>query len=142
MTRWSADDGRVQVETDKGVYEAKELVVTAGPWAPLLLADLGMPLRVARVAQFWFEAPERFREEAGMPCFAFDVDGAFVYGFPSLGGRMKLADHRARVQVASAEGVDRAVHPDEAATISPLRADKRRPSPREREDLPLHDDAR
>jgi monomeric sarcosine oxidase len=118
VTGFSATAAGVRVTTNAAVYEAGALVVTAGPWAPELLAEVGIPLEVHRVVQSWFRAPERFREDHGMPCFAFDVEGAFVYGFPALGGCMKIADHRAHAPIAGAGAIDRAIHPEDVATVT------------------------
>ena len=52
--RWSAEGDGVHVETDQGVYTAARLVITAGPWAGEVLADLGLPLRVQRIVNVHF----------------------------------------------------------------------------------------
>ncbi|HKD37737.1 MAG TPA: FAD-dependent oxidoreductase, partial [Pirellulales bacterium] len=41
---WSAGPQCIDVETSVGRFNAKRLVVTAGPWAPQLLRDLGLTL--------------------------------------------------------------------------------------------------
>lgn len=50
-----ASGDRVRVQTPHGSYEAERLVITAGPWAPRLLRDLGLPLEVTRMLMYWFE---------------------------------------------------------------------------------------
>lgn len=115
------ENGAVQVVTEKGTYEAKTLVVTAGPWAPRLLASFGLPLQVHRVVQSWFGAPESYDASAGMPCFAFDTKMGFFYGFPRLGGEVKIAEHTARRE-ADPETVDRAIHGEDTARTSAFAA--------------------
>ncbi len=91
---WSADDAGVRVTTEHGRISARALVVTAGPWSASLLADLELPLRVHRVHQLWFAAGDGMALERGMPSYAFDLDGHFVYGFPRWGRwGAKICEH-------------------------------------------------
>jgi glycine/D-amino acid oxidase-like deaminating enzyme len=56
LASWSpARGGGVRVETGAGTYEAGQLVITPGPWAPQLLADLGVPFTIERQVQYWFQ---------------------------------------------------------------------------------------
>ncbi len=50
---WKAEGAGVGVETTAGRYTAGRLVITAGPWAGRVLADLGLPLTVMRQVVFW-----------------------------------------------------------------------------------------
>lgn len=91
---WSAAPGQVTVSTDTASYRAARLVVTAGPWAAQVLAELALPVRVHRVWQLWFAAGEAMTKERGTPAFAFDLDGSFVYGFPRWGSwGCKICQH-------------------------------------------------
>lgn len=105
---WSSDGKTARVVTEKGTYEAAELVITAGPWAPSLLAELALPLRVHRVVLYWFEAPAAFD---GAPCFAFDDAEGFFYGFPPLPGsrEIKVAEHAPGTLLAQPEDARREV---------------------------------
>ncbi len=88
---WSATTDGVAVTTDRQTYLADHLVITAGPWAPDVLAGAQLPLAVHRVTQHWFAAQSSWRSS---PCFAFDLPEGFFYGFPSLdGATIKLALH-------------------------------------------------
>ncbi|HEX8793441.1 MAG TPA: N-methyl-L-tryptophan oxidase [Polyangiaceae bacterium] len=104
---WRADgaSGQIEVETHRGRHRAGRLVVAAGAWAPALLADLGLPLQVHRVVQMWFDASPAH----DAPCFGFDVGGGFFYGFPRVGGRVKVADHMARQAISRPEDVRREI---------------------------------
>lgn len=98
---WRVDGSDVVVETDRAVYHAARLVLTAGPWAGSLLADLGVPLEVRRKPQYWF-APTTadYTLASGTPAFLYEsVDdhgapaGVF-YGFPVFGPEgLKCAEH-------------------------------------------------
>jgi len=115
VTSWRVDDrtGEAVVVTTRGTYRAGKLVIAGGAWAPSLLADIGVPLQAHRVVQMWFEAPTDPR----FPCFAFDLERGFFYGFPRKDGRVKVAEHAARDPVDSPEQARREVSDDEARRV-------------------------
>ena len=116
---WEPTASGVRVETASGVYEAERLVVTAGAWAPKLLADLGLPLEVTRQILFWFDPkggieaflPDRF------PIFIWEPeDGNAFYSIPAHdgpGGGVKVAFFRADGTPADPDTIDREVHDHE-----------------------------
>jgi len=121
---WEAGEGGVTVRTDRGCYEAGQVVITPGPWAPQLLAGLGLPLEVERQVLYWFESlegvepflPDRF------PIWIWENTAkAALYGFPSLdgpAGGVKLAFYRApREERCTPESVDRSIRPAEIETM-------------------------
>ncbi|MFO0675879.1 MAG: N-methyl-L-tryptophan oxidase [Polyangiaceae bacterium] len=118
LREWSAEKGTIRLVTETGTYEAKRLVLAAGAWSGDVLRSLGLPLRVARVVQHWFYAGPEFEGEAGMPSYAFDMDGTFVYGFPRIGGAIKVAEHASHDTVPHADVVVREVRPSESAIVS------------------------
>jgi len=94
-TTWRVEGANVVVETDRGRYEAARLVITAGPWAGQLLADLRVPLVVRRKLQYWF-APrgDAYRADDGTPAFLYETADGVFYGFPVSGPEgMKCAEH-------------------------------------------------
>ena len=120
VTRWQAASSgdRVRVETEKGVYEAEKLVISAGAWAPELLQGLGLPLEVQRQVMYWFEPtggaepflPERF------PIFIWEPDdGNMFYAFPAVDGEgsVKAAFYRAGGVSCTPQTIDREVHKEE-----------------------------
>ncbi|WP_253772927.1 N-methyl-L-tryptophan oxidase [Goodfellowiella coeruleoviolacea] len=125
VREWTADPAGsgVRVVTEQGVYHAGQLVVCPGAWAPRLLADLGVPLRVERQVQFWF-AP------AG-PADAFDAERHPVYVWETPDGRQgygvprhpespdacKVAFFRGGAD-CDPDTVDRTVRPEETAAIA------------------------
>ncbi|MEV4705232.1 N-methyl-L-tryptophan oxidase [Actinoplanes sp. NPDC049316] len=124
VTRWEPTaDGGVRVDTEAGTYTAGRLVVTPGPWAPQVLADLGLPLVIERQVMYWFQPtagvgpllPERF------PVYIWeDRHGSQVYGFPAVdgpAGGAKIAFFR-RGLPTTPETVDREIHPDEIDTMA------------------------
>ncbi|WP_049572225.1 N-methyl-L-tryptophan oxidase [Streptomyces sp. SBT349] len=131
VTGWAELPGGagVRVTTAAGTYTAGHLVICPGAWAPRLLADLGLPLTVERQIMYWFEPeggtgpylPERH------PVYLWDGadgpgghDDRTLYGFPAIdgpGGGAKVAFYR-QGEPTTADTVDRAVRPEEAAEIA------------------------
>jgi sarcosine oxidase len=105
VLEWEAGAEGVVVRTDRGSYQADQLVITGGAWAPSLMRDLGVDLRVTRqvLGWVWPDQPARF-EIGTFPCWAIQDDApgfeGIYYGFPLLpasrfaGERgIKLAHH-------------------------------------------------
>jgi sarcosine oxidase len=120
---WQPTRSGVRVETTSVTYEAERLVVSAGAWAPKLLADLGLPLEVTRQLLFWFDPkggiepflPDRF------PIFIWEPeDGNSFYAIPAHDGPtggVKVAFFRADGKPADPETIDREVHDVEVEFI-------------------------
>jgi sarcosine oxidase len=92
VTRWKPHPEDVEVETEKGAYEADKVVFTAGPWTGSLLPGL-LPLSCERQVQFWFEPPadETFSNDR-MPIFILEEDSShYFYGVPDFGHGVKVA---------------------------------------------------
>jgi sarcosine oxidase len=122
---WTAADGGdgVTVRTADGTHTASRLVLCPGAWAPSLIADLGVPMRVERQVMYWFDADEDADAEAfaGNPVFIWEAeDGVVFYGFPAIdgpGGGVKVALHNAGGTECDPDAIDRVVHPHEVETI-------------------------
>jgi sarcosine oxidase len=89
MTDWQPTTTGVRVTTTRDAYTAGHLIVTPGPWAPDLLADLDVPFRIERQVQFWFQP----RGGVGPfladrhPIYVWeDAEGGQIYGFPAIDG--------------------------------------------------------
>lgn len=112
------------VTTAKGSYTAEQLIITPGPWAPELLADLGVPLVVERQVLFWFQPPEGvapFLPER-FPIYIWEhPSGATPYGFPAVDGEaggVKIACYRKAVpEPCTPETVDRRIRDDDVAAM-------------------------
>ena len=117
---WEAVGDRVVVTTDRGRYEGDRLIISPGPWAPAVLADLGLPLAVERQVLYWIDPaggvepflPDRF------PIFIWEIGaGETVYGFPALDGPrggVKVAFYRApQQQLCTPDNINRVIRPDE-----------------------------
>ncbi|XP_012872032.1 PREDICTED: peroxisomal sarcosine oxidase [Dipodomys ordii] len=88
------------VKTTSKSYQAKSLIITAGPWTKDLLSPLGieLPLQVLRInVCYWKEKdPGSYSVSQAFPCFlGLDVAPHHVYGIPSgeYPGLMKVCYH-------------------------------------------------
>jgi sarcosine oxidase len=101
----------VRVETDRGDFHAKRVVLAAGAWLPKLAGGWFSSLRVSRQVLFWFTvtAPDLWNKR-NCPVFIW-ADGArpeeFVYGFPMAGPdlRMKIASETDQPYTGDLENV-------------------------------------
>ncbi|HEY0000892.1 MAG TPA: N-methyl-L-tryptophan oxidase, partial [Actinoplanes sp.] len=122
MTSWEETGDGVRVTTANGSYTAGQLIITPGAWAPELLADLGVPLRIERQVQFWFAPrggvtpflPDRH------PIYIWeDAVGEQIYGFPAIDGPdggVKIAFFR-RGTPTTPDTLDTEVHAGEIAEM-------------------------
>jgi sarcosine oxidase len=116
--RWRAAGSGVEVETDRETLAAKHLVVTAGPWASQLLANLRIPLRVVRKPIFWHDAAGSGFARHDHPAFLFETPLGVFYGFPPVDDRgVKVAEHTGGITVDDPLHVDRAVHDVETRAV-------------------------
>nr|XP_057935144.1 peroxisomal sarcosine oxidase [Doryrhamphus excisus] len=92
----------VTVTASAGVYRAKGVVITAGPWAKTLLAHVGvqLPLQVVRInVCYWKEKiADTYHVKKRFPCFLLtegDEAKHHIYGLPSneYPGLMKICYH-------------------------------------------------
>jgi sarcosine oxidase len=115
----------IEVETDRGRYEAGALVVTAGAWAGSLLADLRMPLEVLRKPLFWFKTKtDQYRVDRGCPCYLFETPEGGFYGFPDLEPYgLKCAEHSGGAVVADPLRLDRELNRDDQLRVDQFIAD-------------------
>ena len=90
----SGSDIVVTTESGKS-FRAKKLIVTAGAWAPQLLAELNVKLFVRRKHLYWYPtaAPE-YRQDRGCPTFLYELPQGVYYGFPQIDTLgVKVAEH-------------------------------------------------
>lgn len=116
---WSAEGDHVVVRTDRAEYRAERLVIAAGAWAGQVLADLKLPLTVARKVAAWFPAPAaQAGHESRMPTFYIEQPEGAFYGFPSLDGQtIKVAEHTGAEPVSDPAAVNRTVAPADLVRI-------------------------
>jgi len=83
---WRSSPTHVEVETERGRYQAGSLVLTAGPWAAALVPELRASAQPERQVLGWFQPrrPEFFSPER-FPVFNLLVEEGRYYGFPVYG---------------------------------------------------------
>jgi sarcosine oxidase len=86
VLEWEATSAGVRVTTAKGIYEAEQLIVSAGAWVGKVLPELESLAVPERQVLAWFQPskPERFRTD-NFPVFNLTVDEGRYYGFPVYG---------------------------------------------------------
>ena len=113
----------VMVRTDKASYQAGQLIVAAGAWAPSFLPpDTAELFNVYRQVQFWFDVEDvdAFEPE-WFPIFIWDLPNGKggVYGFPARDGPrggIKVAVENYE-RTTTPDMVQRDVSPDEARSV-------------------------
>ena len=110
---WEPSGDGVRVETDRGSYTARNLVVCAGAWAAKMVPELTQWVVPERQVLAWFlpSRPELFRPEA-FPVFGLEVEEGRYYGFPSyeIPG-FKVGRYHHLSQEVDPDTMDRNVHP-------------------------------
>jgi sarcosine oxidase len=110
VLHWESHADGLKVFTDRGTYETRRLVLTAGAWLPLFADSLASCARVFRQVMFWFEpdGPPELFTPARMPIFIRIPESvhAMFYGFPAIdgaGGGIKIAGEQFEHSVAPDE---------------------------------------
>jgi len=113
-------DGAVEVRTDKGIYRADKLIVSAGSWMAQFFPEYAQLFKVYRQVLYWFDIegsinpflPENF------PVFILLGNGEDgIYGFPAIDGQrggLKVA-FEGYLTDTTPESVNRAVSEEETA---------------------------
>jgi sarcosine oxidase len=115
VLEWDASGGRVRVRTSRGRYEAGRLVICAGPWASMLVPELGRLAVPERQVLAWLQPtrPEYFGPEA-FPVFNLEVEEGRYYGFPSfLVPGFKLGKYHHRGEIVDPDATDLEPRPDD-----------------------------
>jgi glycine/D-amino acid oxidase-like deaminating enzyme len=115
----------VEVQTNRGNFAAERLIITAGPWAAEVLAELRLPLQVLRKHVYWFgNNSEQTRQEAGCPTYLFELPAGVFYGFPQCDPvGVKMGEHTSREKdvVTDVLGDSRALDATDLARVSAFR---------------------
>jgi sarcosine oxidase len=125
---WTSRGASIEVRSERDVYHAANLIITAGPWAGEVLRDLGLPLKVMRQLQLWFTPPpsEPFRAPA-FPIFIVDTPDGAYYGIPAdAGPGVKLAQHYGAPELDRPEQIDRTITDSD---VEPIRMFQQRHLP-------------
>jgi len=86
---WSADDGKVEVVTSSGRYQADKLVIALGAWTSQL-SKLQLPLWVERQVTAVYVLTDESLSGFSFPA---EPPATSIYGVPEAGGKIKVAVH-------------------------------------------------
>lgn len=106
VVEWKTIGDTVAVRTPWETLSAARLIITAGPWARQVLAELSLPLTIMRQVPMWFQPsdPTPFRRD-NFPIFIADLPNGAFYGLPMIESR--------GIKVAMHYGGDELSHPDQ-----------------------------
>lgn len=120
VVSWEPHGERVQVHTDRGVYTASRLVITAGPWAGHLLPELGRLAVPERQVVLWAQPlrPAYFRVGT-FPVFNLHGPEGRFYGYPMYGEipGFKIGKYHHRHEMVDPDRVTRDVVPEDEAVL-------------------------
>jgi sarcosine oxidase len=106
---WEPGPDAIRVTTDRGVYEAERLIVSAGAWVGQLVPGLTPLTTPERQVLAWLQPsrPELFAAER-FPVFNLQVDEGHYYGFPlcSVPG-FKFGRYHHLAEAVDPETIDR-----------------------------------
>ncbi|MGP6173482.1 N-methyl-L-tryptophan oxidase [Corynebacterium sp. A21] len=112
--------GGIAVHTSTGIFTGNRVVVTAGAWAPGILAELRIPMKVERQVMYWFRPTTRQEDFRTGPVYVHETAaGEQIYGFPSIDGPRggtKVAFFR-RGSAADPDRLNREVSEDEQTAM-------------------------
>ena len=119
VLEWRETSGGVTVRTERGTFEAAELVVTAGAWAAQQVPGLGGSAQAERQVLGWFQPhkPELFTPER-FPVFNLAVEEGRYYGFPVYGiPGFKIGLYHHLHETVDPDRLERDVYPRDEAVL-------------------------
>lgn len=122
VQEWKREEGAVTVQTDKGTYTGKKLVITAGPWSADLIPGIKDKLKITRQVLSWLQPAslDQYTTDR-FPCWMIVKPGSpgSYYGFPAMKSGevagpagIKLALHHPG-QATTPASIDRSIHPED-----------------------------
>ncbi|QVL29844.1 N-methyl-L-tryptophan oxidase [Telmatocola sphagniphila] len=106
---WERVGPQILIQTNRGEYRVKKLILTAGPWSSSVLKKLAIPLKLMRQTTTWLKTGTLPGLERGeFPIFLADTPTGCFYGIPSISGQgLKIAQHYGAPEVNSPEEIER-----------------------------------
>lgn len=117
---WRAVGDRVEVETERGRYEAGSLVLTAGAWTGKLLGRLQSLAVPQRQVVGWFKTASGQFAPKAFPVFILDCpERGNFYGFPEQASEgVKIGKFRHRKENVDPDAIDRSITPADEAVLT------------------------
>ena len=112
----------IEVQTDRDLYKAEKLIVSAGAWINELVPELSQHFKIYRQVLYWFDIQEHydsFKPDC-FPVFIWEPTGVpwGIYGFPAVDGArggIKIAAEYLDGMIQSPDQLNREVLPEEEA---------------------------
>jgi sarcosine oxidase len=105
----------VTIITNKSIYTAATVIISAGAWISKLLPDMHLPLTINRQVLHWFYCVDKQKTVFNkllpqhFPIYIWEYEkGKSFYGFPDLGEGIKIAFHHGG-QRTTAATIERSV---------------------------------
>jgi sarcosine oxidase len=120
VRRWKATGDRIEVETERGRYEAGALVVAAGAWTGKLMAQFRTLAVPQRQVVGWFRTPDESYRPESFPVFILDCpERGNFYGFPEVASEgFKIGKFRHRQQNVDPDTIEREVTSVDAEVLT------------------------
>ncbi|MBO0766360.1 MAG: N-methyl-L-tryptophan oxidase [Hyphomicrobiaceae bacterium] len=120
---WRATADRVEVETDRGRYEAGVLVVAAGAWTGKLLRQFGFQDLAVPQRQVvgWFRGDGRAFGPEAFTVFILECpEAGNFYGIPerAAGEGFKVGKFGHRLETVDPDAIDRRITPEDGAVLT------------------------
>ncbi len=118
---WKAVGGGVEVETERGRYEAGSLILAAGAWSGKLLSTAQAAGSAAAAGGGLVQdAGSELPRPRAFPVFILDCpERGNFYGFPEPADEgFKIGKFRHRLENVDPDTIDRHITPEDAATLT------------------------
>lgn len=111
--------GGVRVRTDRGVYQAEQVILSAGPWMADLAPELAPLLVPERQVLGWFEIHDDHDfTPAAFPVFVHEADEGVFYGFPQFEvPGFKIGKYHHLGETVHPDSMSRVVTPEDERTL-------------------------
>jgi sarcosine oxidase len=120
VLNWTMQKEGVRVNTDRASYQARKLVLTAGPWSATLLPQLQAKAVPERQVMIWTQPlrPEFFQPGI-FPVFNMEAAEGRFYGFPVYGiPGFKIGKyHHLKQKVEQPSQMDRDIHREDEEVL-------------------------
>ena len=116
---WETFERGVHVTTDRDCYEARSLVVTAGPWTASVVPSLQPVVVPERQVLLWVDPKRKdYFQRERFPVFNMEAAEGRFYGFPvhHVPG-FKIGKYHHRHERVDADFVDRACYPEDETVL-------------------------
>lgn len=114
VINWEQKEDYISVITDKGNFNSKKIIISAGAWIKDLI-KVDLPVQVSRETLFWIEDNDNNLKDCPVYIWEYEKDRIF-YGFPTLENKAKIAFHHQN-NITEPDKLNREISEDEKEKI-------------------------